>query len=75
MHEKNNTCIDIYPCNCSRITPKIQINPLNPSDQHLTSPYSHTAKSFIKITRIKEMISKSKCMEKCMEKMDTDVMV
>lgn len=34
------------------------INPLNPkSDQHLISPYNVTAESFIKIVRIKEIIS------------------
>ena len=34
------------------------LNPLNPeSDQHLISPYTNAAESFIKIMRIKEMIS------------------
>ena len=34
------------------------INPLNTkSDQHLISPYSNTAESFIKIMRMKEMIA------------------
>ena len=34
------------------------INPLNTkSDQHLISPYSDTAKSFIEIMRMKEMIA------------------
>ena len=33
------------------------INLLNPErDQYLISPYSNTAESFIKITRVKEMI-------------------
>ena len=36
---------------------KLFFNYLNPeSDQHLNSPYSNTAESFIKIMRIKEMI-------------------
>ena len=63
-------------------------NPLNPySDQLVISPYSHTAESFIKIMRIKEMptqealivhqillvSTKGKCMEKSVENMDTDV--
>ena len=34
------------------------LNPLNPKrDQYLIFPYSNTAKSFIKIKRIKEMIA------------------
>ena len=34
------------------------INPLNTkNDQHLISPYSNTAESFIKIMRMKEMIA------------------
>ena len=34
------------------------INPLNTkSDQHLISPYSNTAESFIKLMRMKEMIA------------------
>ena len=34
------------------------VNPLNPeSDQHLISPYSNMAETFIKITRMKEMIA------------------
>ena len=34
------------------------LNSLNPKrDQYLISPYSNTAKSFIKIKRIKEMIA------------------
>ena len=34
------------------------VNPLNPKrDQNLISPYSNTAESFIKIMRIKEMIT------------------
>ena len=34
-------------------------NPLSPlkSDQHVISPYSNTAESFIEIMRIKEMIT------------------
>ena len=33
-------------------------NPLNPeSDQHLISPYSYMAESFIEIMRIKQMIT------------------
>ena len=36
---------------------KLFFNYLNPeSDQHLSSPYSNTAESFIKIMSIKEMI-------------------
>ena len=36
----------------------IILTPYNPrSDQHLVSPYSNTAKPFIKIMRIKEMIA------------------
>ena len=36
---------------------KLFFNYLNPeSDQHLNSPYSNTAESFIKIMRIKKMI-------------------
>ena len=35
------------------------VKPLNPeSDQYLISPYNNTAKSFIKIIRIKEIISR-----------------
>ena len=34
------------------------INPLNPkSDQHVISPYSNTAESFIKIMKIEELIT------------------
>ena len=70
----------------------IELNLFNPLDlrsgQHLISPYSYTTESFIKITRIKEMIaylrgsdcqtnspcqSQRKWIEKIMENMDTDV--
>ena len=67
------------------------LNSLDPkSDQHLISPYSNTAKSFIKIMRIKEMITNTrsfdlqinspcqyqkKQIEKSMENVDTDVWV
>ena len=67
------------------------LNSLDPkSDQHLISPYSNTAKSFIKIMRIKEMITNTrsfdlqinspcqyqkKYIEKSMENVDTDVWV
>ena len=37
------------------------LNSLDPkSDQHLISPYSNTAKSFIKIMQIKEMITNTR---------------
>ena len=37
---------------------KLFFNYLNPeSDQHLSSPYSNTAESFIKIMSIKEIIA------------------
>ena len=65
--------------------------PLTPkSDQHLISPYNNTAEFFIYIMRIKEMIVNPKsfdcymyspckhqriCIEKIMEKMDTDVFI
>ena len=36
----------------------MRFNPLNPkSDQHLISPYINITKPFIKIMRIKEMIT------------------
>ena len=72
----------------------IYFNLLNPlalkSDQHLISPFSNAAGSFIKIMRIKKMIANprtfdyytnSPCqyqttsIEKCMENIDTDVRV
>ena len=40
---------------------QMRLNPLNPkSDQHVISPYSNTAESFIKIMRRKEMIANPK---------------
>ena len=64
-------------------------NPLNPKcDQHLISPYSNTAESFIKVMRIKEIITNQrffdfysnspfwnqrKPLEKSMENVDADV--
>ena len=64
---------------------------LNPaSDQHLISPYNNTSESFIKIMRIKEMITNLRsfdcstnspsqqqrtCLENCMENIHTDVRV
>ena len=67
------------------------LNSLDPkSDQYLISPYSNTAKSFIKIMRIKEMITNTrsfdlqisspcqyqkKQIEKSIENVDTDVWV
>ena len=40
---------------------QMRLNLLNPkSDQHVISPYSNTAESFIKIMRIKEMIANPK---------------
>ena len=69
----------------------LKVNPLNPeSDQHLISPYSNLAESFIKVMRIKEMITtqrsfhcetnspcqyQRKCLKKSMENVDTDVRV
>ena len=72
----------------------IYFNLLNPlalkSDQHLISPFSNATESFIKIMRIKKMITNprtfdyytnSPCqyqttsIEKCMENIDTDVRV
>ena len=66
-------------------------NPLNPgSDQYLISPYNNTAESFIKIMRIRQMITNLRsfdcqtnspcqyqrnCTEKSMENIDTDVRV
>ena len=67
------------------------LNSLDPkSDQHPISPNSNTAKSFIKIMRIKEMITnvrsfdlqinspcqyQKKYIEKSMENLDTNVRV
>ena len=39
-----------------KICSKVTLQTLK-SDQHLISPYSYTAESFIKIMRIKEMIA------------------
>ena len=70
---------------------QMRLNPLNPkSDQHVISPYSNTAESFIKIMRRKEMITnpksydcetnspcqyRRKCTEKSIENMDAGVRV
>ena len=70
---------------------KMRLNPLNPkSDQHVISPYSNTAESFIKIMRRKEMITnpksydcetnspcqyRRKCTEKSIENMDAGLRV
>ena len=49
------------------------LKPLDPKgDQHLISPYNNTAESFMKIMRIKEMITN---LGRNMENMDTDVRV
>ena len=68
---------------------EVPCNPLNPKcDQHLISPYNFTAESFIKVARIKEIISNErffdfytnspfrnqrKRTEKSMENVDADV--
>ena len=89
-HGHQDSC-NVEGCFWRRLLSFCPCDTLNPaSDQHLISPYNNTSESFIKIMRIKEMITNLRsfdcstnspsyqqrtCLENNMENMHTDVRV